>query len=71
MYITCESLLKLIIGHVNAHTGQVESTWNNLQNAVIPGVIGNNKIGKSIVDMDVQQSVSTCQHLDNTRRILV
>lgn len=58
---------------MNAHTGKVERTWNNLQNVDIKGIIGNNKIGNKTVMMSVEteEDDSWCRHRDADNRVEV
>ena len=60
---------------MNAHTGDIERSWNNIQNAKIPGILGNKKIGKSYQNMDVYRYTGNnykyCAHYDGSKRVQV
>ncbi|XP_067951641.1 elastase-like [Watersipora subatra] len=59
-----------ITGLVNAHTGKVEKTWNNLQTAAyIPAIVGNDNIGASLTDIEVIKHNHQCRHVDEDRRV--
>ena len=58
-------------GLVNAENGFIERTWNYLQDAFIPAVIGNVKIGKKLVNIDVEKELIFCSHRDESRRVEV
>ncbi|XP_067931751.1 virulence metalloprotease-like isoform X1 [Watersipora subatra] len=63
-----------IIALVNAHTGDIERTWNNIQFHKIPAIIGNENIGRDFVTIDVKKESSSsdyCVHRDDERRIEV
>ena len=64
----------MFIGLVNAHTGVINRSWNNIQFAKVPAVIGNENIGIDYVDIDVEQEegwAPHCTHRDEARRIEV
>lgn len=61
----------MLLGLVNAHTGKVEETWNNIQNAEIKAIVGNDKVGKEFRKIDVFQQGVWCAHVDQEKRIVV
>ena len=61
-------------GLVDAHNGDVERTWNNIQKATIPAIFGNANIGKRFQDIEVfkkKETSRTCFHKDPSRRVEV
>ena len=58
---------------MNAHTGKVEKTWNNLQSIDVKGILGNEKIGSSSVVMDVEPEKDSewCRHKNDENRVEV
>ena len=59
-------------GLVNAHTGDVEDTWDDLpHSSKVRAVFGNKKTGASYGDIVVEKSGNTCKHRDSVRRIEV
>lgn len=59
-------------GMVDAHTGEVITSWNALQTAMIPAIVGNSKVGREIVNIDVEQiGNGRCRHIDRKRRVHV
>ena len=63
---------KIIAGIVDAHNGTIVRTWDNIQYAKIPAVIGNDKTGASFVEIDVEMINSTnCRHRNVEKRVEV
>lgn len=57
---------------VDTHTGEVITSWNGLQNALITAFVGNDKTGKEFVNIDVEQiGGGRCRHLDTKRSVQV
>ena len=58
---------------MNAHTGKVEKTWNNLQSIDVKGILGNEKIGSSSVVMGVEpeKDPEWCRHRSDENRVEV
>ena len=57
---------------MDAHTGRVEKSWNDMQSKKIKGVIGNRNTRKKVVDMEVEKiKKGPCIHEDAERRIVV
>ena len=58
-------------GFVDAHTGRVIRTWNQLSTVLIVGVVGNVKTGHNLRYMNVKKTNESCYHIDEKRRIEV
>ena len=57
---------------MDAHTGRVEKSWNDMQSKKIKGVIGNRNTRRKIVNMEVEKiKQGPCSHKDEERRIAV
>ena len=64
----------MFLGLIDAHTNVIERSWNNIQYAEVPAVIGNKNIGKTTVNIDVPKGTTWppyCSHRDDERRIEV
>lgn len=60
-----------IRGLVKADNGDVIDSWNNIQNARVPAVFGDERTGREVADISVTKNGDNCKHVDDWRRIEV